>query len=348
MITPTTYMAALLLAIFTMICWGSWANTMKMAGKWRFELYYFDYTIGVLLFAVVAAFTFGMLGTDINFVDNVTIVRKRQLGVGVAAGMVFNLANMLLVAAMSIAGMAVAFPIGVGLALIIGVVWSYILKPQGNPLLLFGGAAVVLGAIVVASIAYRILNDAKVVAPIVDKSGRQRAAPKPSAIKGILLSLISGLLMGSFYPMIQMARRDDIEMGPYALALTFAIGVFATTPLYSLYFLTLPVQGSAVKLSKYFEGSARQHLLGLAGGVIWCAGLVANLAAATTPPDVKVGPAVSHALGQGATLISTIWGLYVWKEFTGAPEKSRTFIHAALGLYVVGLALISIAPLFAN
>lgn len=349
MITPTTYMGALLLAILTMICWGSWANTMKMAGnKWRFELYYLDYTVGLLLFAIFAAFTFGMFGTDINFVDNVTIVRKRQLGLGVAAGGVFNLANMLLVAAISIAGMAVAFPIGVGLALIIGVIWSYLLKPQGNPALLFGGAAVVLGAIVVAAIAHRILNDAKVVPPIVDKSGRQRPGPKPSAAKGILLSLISGVLMGSFYPMIQMARRDDIEMGPYALALTFAIGVVATTPLYSLYFLMLPVQGNAVKITKYFEGSARQHLLGLAGGAIWCAGLVANLAAAATPPDVKVGPAVSYALGQGAALVSTMWGLFVWKEFAGAPSKSRMYIHAALGLYVAGLALISIAPLFSN
>lgn len=346
MITPTTYMGALLLAIFTMICWGSWANTMKMAGKWRFELYYLDYTIGVLLFALMAAFTFGMLGTDINFVDNVTIVRKRQMGLGVASGMIFNLANMLLVGAIAIAGMAVAFPIGIGLALVIGVVWSYAIKPQGNPALLFGGAAVVLAAIVVASLAHRIVNAAIVIPPIVDKSGRQRAAPKPSAAKGILLSLVSGVLMGSFYPVLQMARRDDIEMGPYALALTFAIGVFVTTPLYSLYFLNLPVQGSAVKISKYFDGSARQHLLGLAGGLIWCAGLVANLAAAATPPDVKVGPAVSYALGQGAALISTVWGIFIWKEFDNAPPKSKTYIFGALGLYIVGLALVSIAPLF--
>lgn len=349
MMTPTTYAGALLLAILTMICWGSWANTMKMAGsKWRFELYYLDYTIGLLLFAVIGAFTFGMFGEDITFLDNFTIVRKRQLGLGITAGAVFNLANMLLAGAITIAGMAIAFPIGIGLALVIGVVWSYAIRPEGNPVFLFGGALIVLGAIVIASLAYRVLNKAKVIPPIVDKSGRSRPGPRPSASKGILLSLISGVLMGSFYPLIQMARQDIIEMGPYGLGITFAIGVFATTPLYSLYFLNLPVQGSAVSIKKYFDGSAKQHLLGLAGGAIWCAGLLANLAAATTPPEVQVGPAVSYALGQGAALVSTMWGLFYWKEFTGAPSKARTYIHAALGLYVAGLAIVSIAPLFSR
>jgi glucose uptake protein len=349
MIVPATYLGALLLTIVTIICWGSWANTMKMAGnRWPFELYYIDFTVGVVLFCAVAAFTFGMLGSDINLIDNVTIVRKKQWGFAILSGAVFNLANMLLTAAIAVAGMSVAFPIGIGLALIVGSGWSFAMHPQGNPFVLFGGAIVALAAIIVASAAYRMLNDAKVIPPIVDKSGRQRPAPKPSAAKGILLSLGSGILMGSFYPVLRMAREDVIEMGPYSLAVCFAAGVFATTPLYCLYFLNLPVLGVPVSVGRYFDALARHHLLGLAGGAIWCAGFMAHLAASFSPPELGAGPVVSYAPAQLAAVIGTLWGLYSWKEFAGAPPMSRGLIHGALGLYVIGLALISAAPLFAG
>ena len=346
MTIPTTYLGALMLALLTMVCWGSWANTTKMTGKWRFELFYFDFSFGVLVCAVVAAFTFGMWGDSVNFIDNASIASRKNLGIAVFAGGVFNLANMLLVAAITVAGMAVAFPVGIGLALVIGVVWSYLLRPAGNPVLLFGGAAVVVLAIIVASMAHRAIQDARVLAPIVDRSGRSRPAPRPSATKGIALSLVSGTLMGSFFPLIQIARKDDLEVGPYVLALCFATGVFLSTPLFNMYFMSLPVQGQPVKLKRYLEGTARQHLLGVAGGVIWCVGGVANFVAAATPESVQVGPAISYALGQGATLVSTLWGLLVWKEFADASPRANTLIRGSVGLYLAGLALISIAPLF--
>src|SRR5216683_7645702 len=147
MILPTTYGTALMLTILTMLCWGSWANTFKVTKEWRFELFYFDYSFGVLIAAIVAAFTFGNMGDELSFSDNLLIAGRHYMVYGVLAGVVFNLANMLLVAAISLAGLAVAFPIGIGLALVIGVVWNYILKPQGNPTLLFTGAAIVAGAI---------------------------------------------------------------------------------------------------------------------------------------------------------------------------------------------------------
>jgi glucose uptake protein len=187
-----------------------------------------------------------------------------------------------------------------------------------------------------------------VVPPIVDKSGRSKPGPKPTATKGIVLSLIAGILMGSFFPLIQIARKDDVEVGPYVLALCFAAGVFLSTPLYNLYFMGLPVQGPPVKLRRYIEGTVRQHLLGLAGGVIWCVGGVANFVAASAPESAQVGPAVSYALGQGATLVSTLWGLLVWKEFATAPPRALTLIRGAVLLYLVGLALISVAPVFAR
>src|SRR3954466_8030730 len=115
MILPTTYMAALLLSIVSMLCWGSWANTSKLTKKWRFELFYFDYSFGVIIAAVIAALTFGSMGQSLSFIDNMDVAGKRQWALAAAGGIVFNLANILLVGAISLAGLAVAFPVGIGL-----------------------------------------------------------------------------------------------------------------------------------------------------------------------------------------------------------------------------------------
>ena len=333
MILPTTYATALLLTVLTMICWGSWANTFKMTKKWRFELFYFDYAAGVLIAAVIAAFTFGSMGSELTFQDNLLIAGKRMMVWGFLAGVVFNLANMLLVAAISVSGMAVAFPIGIGLALVIGTIWSYFLNPQGNPWLLFGGAALVGVAIVVNALAYRAHTE------------KSASASKASVI-GIVISLLSGVLMGSFYPLVELAKGPEIGygLGPYTVAFFFAIGVFLSTFIFNIYFMNLPVQGDPVGLTAYFRGSTTNHLLGLAGGIIWTTGAIASFVAASAP--VKLGPAVSYALGQCATLVSVLWGLLVWKEFKGANSRVRMLLGIMLALFVGGLVLLSIAPLY--
>ena len=246
MILPATYNSALLLIILSMICWGSWANMFKLAGKWRFELFYYDYSLGVLLAAIVAAFTFGSMGSDLSFSDNLLIALRRNMAYATAAGVVFNLANMLLVGAISVAGMAVAFPIGIGLALVVGVIWNYRLNPQGNPILLAAGVALVAGAIIVDAWAYSAHTQS--VQATAGKAPRKGTATSP---KGILLSLISGLLMGSFYPLVEMAKGggpDNAGLGPYPVAFLFAIGVFVSTFIFNLYFLNLPVQGTALSM----------------------------------------------------------------------------------------------------
>jgi glucose uptake protein len=335
MIIPTTYASALMLTILTMICWGSWANTFKMTKKWRFELFYFDYAAGVLIAAVVAAFTFGSMGEELTFQDNLLIASKRMMLWGTLAGVVFNLANMLLVAAISISGMSVAFPIGIGLALVIGTIWSFLLNPQGNPYLLFGGAALVGVAIVVNAMAYRA------------HLGRSAGAANRS-IKGIVISLVSGLLMGSFYPLVEMSKGPEIGygLGPYTVGFFFAIGVFLSTLIFNLYFMNLPVQGEPVGLVEYFRGSAKSHLLGVFGGIIWTVGAIANFVAASAPKTVQLGPAISYALGQCATLVSVLWGLLVWKEFRGASTRVWRLIGLMIALFIGGVALLAIAPLF--
>ncbi len=342
MLLPTTYTGALLMAILSMLCWGSWANTYKATGpKWRFELFYFDYALGVLLTAVAAAFTLGEMGTDfLSFTDNISVSPKRFLAYAGVAGVVFNLANMLLVAAISISGMAVAFPIGIGLALVIGVFWNYYLNPQGNPAFLFGGVALVLAAIVCDAMAWSA--HAKTQA---QNAGKKKAK---SSGKGIAISLISGVLMGAFYPIVELSKQGDLGLGPYSIAVAFAAGVFGSTFIFNIYFMNLPIHGKAVELGAYFRGNAKQHLLGLLGGILWCTGAIANFAAASAPKEVQVGPAVSYALGQGATLVSALWGLLVWKEFAGAEGKVPLLLAVMLALFAGGLSLIALAPVFAR
>jgi glucose uptake protein len=348
MILPTTYLAALLLTFVTMVCWGSWANTTKMAGKWRFELYYFDYSFGLLLAATVLALTFGQFGTELTFQDNLLIARKRSIAFGLLAGGVFNLANMLLVAAISLTGMAVAFPVGIGLALVIGVVWSYSLNPQGNPMLLAAGALLLLGGVIVTAMAhkkYAAARDAQKAKEWAEQG--KRKVPKKTGFKGVGLSLAAGLLMGSFYPLVEISKQGELGLRAYAVGFVFALGVFLTTPVYNLVFMNIPVKGKPVGLQAYFRGTARQHLLGVLGGIIWSIGAIANFAAASAPREVQVGPAISYAIGQGAVLVSTLWGLLYWKEFIGAGSKVKQLIAVMLVLLIVGIVLIALAPLFA-
>jgi len=347
MVLPETYTSALLLTILSMLCWGSWANTYKLAGKWRFELYYFDYALGVLIAATIAAFTFGTLGYDgFLFLDDLMRAGKRNMAYGFAGGVVFNLANMLLVAAIAVAGLAVAFPVGIGLALVIGVIWNYVINPQGNPTLLFAGVAIVVGAIVVDAIAYRThgIQQAKEK----PKAGQTHSTAPRTSWKGIALSLASGVLMGSFYPLVELGKQGDWGLGPYAIAFIFALGVFSSTFVFNLFFMNVPVEGKPVEIRDYFKGTFRQHLLGWTGGVIWATGTISNFVAASAPREVQVGPAISYAMGQGATLISALWGLLVWKEFRGATSTVKLLLGLMLALFAIGLGLVAIAPLYAR
>jgi glucose uptake protein len=338
LLLPQTYGAALLLTLVSMLCWGSWANTFKLAGKWRFELFYYDYSLGVLIAATIYALTFGATGSDgLSFTADLAHAGARQILFGAVGGVVFNLANILLVAAISLAGLAVAFPVGIGLALVIGVIWNYTLKPQGNPALLFAGAAIVVGAIIVDAFAYRALEAGKAA-----QSGRKVSG------KGIALSLVSGLLMGSFFPLVEMGKSGPQGLGPYAVGFVFTVGVFLSTFVFNLFFMRFPVEGPPVTMREFFTGTGRQHLLGIVGGLIWATGTIANFVAASAPESVQVGPAISYAIGQGATMVSALWGLLVWKEFAGATGRVRLLVAIMLVLFVAGLALVSIAPLYAR
>src|SRR5579884_3816388 len=356
MILPTTYGVTLLLTLLSMICWGSWANTQKLTGRWRFELFYYDYAFGVLLATVIAAFTFGSMGADMSFTDNFAIAGKMKFVYGFAGGVVFNLANMLLVAAIAVAGLSVVAVFCIEIAVVVGSVSNYVINPPGNPLLRFTGVGLVLVAIILDALAYREhartrkVAEAAMPAPAPRRGRRpvyvKRAAP--TSTKGIVLSIVSGLLMGSFYPLVELGKQGENGLGPYSIGLIFALGVFFSTFIFNIYFLNLPIIGEPIGMFQYFTGTAKQHLLGIAGGIIWCVGMLANYVAASAPKEVQVGPAVSYAIGQGATMVSALWGVFVWKEFAGASSRATALLALMFLLFVVGLTLVSLAPLYAH
>jgi glucose uptake protein len=335
------------MTILTMTCWGSWANVVKMVKGWRFELLYFDYALGILLTSAVAGLTFGSMGDyGRPFLADLAGASWQNVAFGFLGGVVYNLSNILVVGAMAIAGLGVAFPIGVGLALVVGVIWNYFVNPQGNPMLLFSGVALVVVAIVLDGIAYRVHTLAKASKDPALKTGD--ADQKKRIKKGILLSVVGGLLMGMFFPLVEIGKKDPGGLGPYAIGFVFSVGVFLSTFVFNAYFMRKPVEGKPLKFSDYFKGTSLAHAAGIFGGVVWAIGTLSSFVAASAPRELQVGPAISYALGQGSTMVGAFWGVVVWREFAGGSGLVNRLLALMFALFIIGLAVVSIAPLYAR
>jgi glucose uptake protein len=328
MYQPEAYAAALAFMITSMICWGSWANTMKLTAGYPFQLFYWDYVIGIVVGSLAWGLTLGSLGGgDLSFLSNIRSADSQHILFAIAGGAVFNIANLLLVAAIDIAGLAVAFPVGIGLALVVGVILNYILAPKGHPGLLFAGVALVVVAIALDALAYR---------------RRESLRPSVSA-RGIWISVACGVLMGIFYPLVTKAVTGANALGPYSVAFFFALGTAACAIPVNYLFMKKPLTGAAgVNMEQYAQAKPMWHVWGIVGGMIWCTGAVFNFVASHAQ---IVGPAISYAIGQGATMISAIWGVFIWKEFANAPASSRKLIPAMFIFFLLGLGSIAVAPL---
>jgi len=331
MVIVESYTVAVFMCVVTMLCWGSWANTQKLATKkWPFQLYYWDYCLGVVLLSLIMAFTLGSMGSlERSFMADLAQISQRALVMAFLGGVVFNLANILLVAAIDIAGMSVAFPVGIGIALVEGVVINFIADKQGNPVILFAGVAAVMGAIVIDAIAYK-------------KLPTQGAK---SSAKGLIISVVAGVLMGLFYRLVQEAMfekftvPEDGKVGPYAAVVVFSVGLFLSSFVWNTLVMFKPFAGEPVKYSDYFKlGDTRLHLIGVLGGMIWGVGMAfANIASGAA------GDAISYGLGQGATMVAAIWGVFIWKEFKEAPQGTNKLLAMMFACFVVGLGLIILA-----
>jgi len=329
MILPATTLASLLLLLLTLFCWGSWANTQKLVYRWRFELFYWDYSLGVLLLTGVVGLTLGASGTEgRSFLPDLAQVSSSNLLSALIGGTIFNLANILLVAAIEIAGMAVAFPVGIGLALVIGVVLNYVAAPLGNVALLATGVVLVAAAIILDAVAYRRLS----------------GSAAGVSTKGLVLSVACGILMGLFYRFVAAAMYSDPlaptagKVGPYAAVFIFAIGILLSSFVWNSIAMKKPVRGAPVSFRDYALGSWRTHLFGVLGGVIWGVGMSLNLIASG-----RAGFAISYGLGQGATMVAAFWGVFIWKEFRAAPRGTSGLITAMFVCFLTGLALIVLA-----
>jgi glucose uptake protein len=333
--------------ILTMLCWGSWANTLKLCPGFRFQLFYWDYAIGMSVGAVFWGITAGSVGhAGLPFLADLRHTAAAPMFYAMIGGAIFNVANLLLVAAIDVAGLAVAFPVGIGLALVIGAISNYVIKPVGNPLLLFGGVALVVVAIVLDAAAYRrregTAQAAKPAAPT-DKTSATRRNP----LRGIIISLACGVLMGCFYPFVAKALNGEpgqLAPGPYAVTMFFTIGLLITAVPANGLLMKRPLDGrEPVDGADYWKAPFTWHVAGTLGGVIWCTGGVANFLASSAH---LVGPAVSYSIGQGATMVSACWGVFVWREFAGAPRAATVLLVLMFLFFLLGLASVAVAPLY--
>jgi len=330
MFIPQSYSLAIILCVVTMLCWGSWGNTQKLAGKsWRFELFYWDYVIGILLFSLLLGFTLGSSGeTGRGFIQDIKQAEPGNIFNAMIGGIIFNASNILLVAAMSIAGMAVAFPVGVGIALALGVIINYIFAPQGNPEFIFGGVILIVAAILLDAFAYK----------------KHSTSSQKVSSKGILLSVAAGVLMALFYRFVASSMVTSFEapeagkLTPYSALFFFAAGVLLSNFLFNYLIMKKPFDGAPLSFKDYKNGSFGVHLTGILGGVIWNIGMSMSILASG-----KAGFAISYGLGQGATLIAALWGVFIWKEFKGASKPVNLLIFLMFLAYLAGLALLVIA-----
>lgn len=327
MFIPQSYSLAVVLCIITMLCWGSWGNTQKLSGKaWRFELYYWDYVLGIVLFSVLLGLTLGSNGNQgRSFVADILQADRRNIVNAFLGGVVFNASNILLVAAMAIAGMSVAFPVGIGIALVLGVVINYIFAPVGSPPILFSGVMMIALAIVLDAFAYR----------------KHNALNSKVTRKGIILSVVAGVLMALFYRFVassiatDFANPENGKLTPYSAVFFFSTGVLISNLLFNYLIMKRPFEGTPLTFNDYRKGTSGQHFAGILGGVIWNTGMSMNILAAG-----RAGFAISYGLGQGATLIAAFWGVFIWKEFKGSTLAVNVFLLMMFVAYLIGLALL--------
>jgi glucose uptake protein len=320
-----------------MLCWGSWGNTQKLAGKtWRFELFYWDYVLGLVLFALAAGFTAGSCGGGArSFAENLKSSSASQWVWPFLGGIVFNASNILLSAAIAVAGMSVAFPVGVGLALVGGTVANWFVDGKGNPYLIWTGLAVIVASIVCNALAFKAKQTA---------SGG--ASDASSVKKGLFLAIFAGLLMSWFSPLVNRVVDMDFanpapvdgRMTPYTAFFVFTLGVLASNFVFNTIMMKKPVSGEPVNGAEWFKGSPLVHFVGVLGGCIWATGTLLSFVTAGT-----AGAAIAYALGQGATLVSALWGILVWREFKGAPKSAGILNFSMIVLFLAGIALLIVA-----
>ncbi len=324
MFVPSTFAVALMMTILSTICWGSFANTFKVTKNYRFELYYWDYALGIFLIAVLFALTMGSFaGGPTAFLPNLRDADGLNLFYAAVGGFIFNIANVLLIAGIEIVGLAVAFPLSIGIALAEGAILAYALQPKGNPVLLGIGVLMSLVAVILVGKAY----------------GALRTGAETVSRKGVIVCVISGLLMGTWAPFVTLAMtRGEHTLTPYTTTVFLTLGAFLCCFVFNPILMRKPIIGTPVAGRDYFRTSGKYHALGLLGGAIWGTGMAFNLVAGSA-----VGVSISYAIGQASPMVACLWGVFVWHEFRGASTKAKGYLAAMFAAYILAIILIASA-----
>jgi glucose uptake protein len=350
MILPASQAATLALLVISLVCWGTWANTLKMAGKWRFELYYYDFALGFAVLAVLAAFTGGSLNSnELTFQENLLITGYRNMAFGIAAGVIFNLGNMLLAASIAVAGLALAFTFTFATALVVSTAWSLIFEASSGILLSICGVGLLLAALVTGAAAYSkyLISRAEAArrdVPQMDpRDKRTKSSPSRGPALAITLGAVGGIALGLFRPLLDAGSQGEGGVAPYGLSLLFASGIMLSTIILGPFFFNFPVTGDPIGLSDYFKGTGKQHTLGFLGGAIAGAALLTGMLALSAPSAARIAALPSYALSQGAPVLAVAWGLFVWREFKSAAERSALLLRIMWILLAIGVGLLAVA-----
>lgn len=275
--------------------------------------------------ALLLAFSLGSIGSGGEpFLQNLRSADFSNLADAFIGGFLFNIANLLLVAGIDLAGLSVAFPIAIGIAVVEGVLLSYLLQPKGNALELGAGVGFALVAILMDALAYRQLT--------------ARSSGSGVSRKGIIVNVVAGLLMGTFAPFVTRAMTHGRVLTPYTVSVLFAVGALVCCFVVNVYFMKHPLVGEPVDFSGYRAASGRNHALGIVGGAVWGLGGGMNFIAAGF-----VGVAISYAIGQAAPMIAALWGVLAWKEFAGAPKKAYVYLSFMFAFYLLAIGTIGLA-----
>jgi len=345
MILPQTNSMVLILMVLSLLLLGSWVSLFKAAGKWRFELFYFDFAFGLLVAALICAFTFGDLGYDgFSFIDDLQHAGKRQWFFCFVAGVLFNLGNMLLLSAVSISGIFVAFPISLGIAVVFSAALGVLVTSGSNPTLVMLGCVLVFTAVVVSAISYRINGIQR--HEQLARAGLARSTRRPNPVKGIILATVGGIFIGSIGGIVARARSGDLGLGPYATAVLFALGVFFSSFAFNIFFMNLPVEGEPLEFSDYFKGRLKQHLAGVIGGMVWFAGIAAGMVATAVPETLQPSPLVRLLLSQASPVVAAIIGIVFWHELRNSDMRVKILAGLMIVLFVCGLAMIGLSPMY--
>jgi hypothetical protein len=361
MFLPSTYLGALILMVAAMMLWGLWSATERASRPWRFELYAIDFTLGVALSALAAAFTLGVLNSkEISFSDNFLLTGYRKVALGVIAGALANIGSLFLLAAGSITKLAMPLILSFGFALLltatgVSVLPSFFeqgLGVPGRPAvgMLFGGLLLLLAALVAAAVAGILhVKPAPAGAGARQRSGRRtKDVGQAGPVTAVVLSLLSGGAFALAYPLVNQARWGDNGVSPYGLALLLAGGVFVSSiPVIGL-FMFVPVRGEVVGPLAWIRGGFKAHVLGLLGGVLWTGAWLTALLSMSVPTGQAVPAWLRLALWYGAGAIGAALALWVFKDFDGAKGKANGLIHLGLLLYLLAGALFSAASLLSS